>query len=127
MGQALELAVTLTSIDCGGCGGTYAINERFRKQCADYGRSWVCPYCKIGWGYSGNGALERAQKELEAERSRKAAALERANAAEAERMRVEKAMKRMETRAAAGVCPCCNRTFQQLARHMTIKHPDYKA
>lgn len=22
-------------------------------------------------------------------------------------------------------CPCCNRTFQNLQRHMTSKHPDY--
>lgn len=29
-------------------------------------------------------------------------------------------------RVKAGVCPCCNRTFQQLARHMKAKHPDFK-
>jgi hypothetical protein len=23
------------------------------------------------------------------------------------------------------VCPCCNRTFQALARHMNSKHPTY--
>jgi hypothetical protein len=27
---------------------------------------------------------------------------------------------------ANGVCPCCNRTFQNLARHMAGKHPDYE-
>lgn len=26
-------------------------------------------------------------------------------------------------RAKAGVCPCCNRTFQELARHMASQHP----
>lgn len=25
-----------------------------------------------------------------------------------------------------GVCPCCNRTFAQLARHMAHKHPDFR-
>lgn len=30
-------------------------------------------------------------------------------------------------RHAAGVCPCCKRTFQQLVRHMKTKHPDFKA
>jgi dsDNA-binding SOS-regulon protein len=25
-----------------------------------------------------------------------------------------------------GVCPCCNRTFQNLLRHMETKHPEYK-
>jgi hypothetical protein len=24
-----------------------------------------------------------------------------------------------------GVCPCCNRTFENLARHMASKHADY--
>lgn len=31
----------------------------------------------------------------------------------------------LRNRAAAGVCPCCNRTFEQLGRHMTTKHPEY--
>lgn len=32
---------------------------------------------------------------------------------------------KMKKRSAAGVCPCCNRSFQNLRRHMTTKHPDY--
>lgn len=32
---------------------------------------------------------------------------------------------RTKKRGGHGVCPCCNRTFQQLARHMKSKHPDY--
>ena len=28
-------------------------------------------------------------------------------------------------RVSNGVCPCCNRTFKQLARHMACKHPEY--
>ena len=32
---------------------------------------------------------------------------------------------RTKKRVAAGVCPCCHRTFQQLARHMAAKHPHY--
>ena len=31
-----------------------------------------------------------------------------------------------KNRVSAGVCPCCNRTFQNLARHMTAKHADYQ-
>lgn len=33
---------------------------------------------------------------------------------------------RIKNRVSAGVCPCCNRTFQDLARHMAGKHPHYK-
>lgn len=33
---------------------------------------------------------------------------------------------RLKNRAKAGVCPCCNRTFQNLARHMASQHPDHE-
>tara|TARA_Y100000310_G_scaffold338946_1_gene430083 strand:- start:1163 stop:1354 length:192 start_codon:yes stop_codon:yes gene_type:complete len=32
---------------------------------------------------------------------------------------------KLKNRAKAGVCPCCNRTFQNLSRHMETKHPDF--
>lgn len=31
---------------------------------------------------------------------------------------------RHKKRAKAGTCPCCKRTFQNLARHMATQHPD---
>ena len=34
---------------------------------------------------------------------------------------------RMRKRESAGVCPCCNRSFQNVARHMSTKHPEYAA
>jgi hypothetical protein len=34
-------------------------------------------------------------------------------------------MTRLKKRVAAGVCPCCNRTFQDLAKHMKGQHPKY--
>lgn len=32
---------------------------------------------------------------------------------------------RITKRAKAGVCPCCNRTFVNMARHMATKHPTF--
>ena len=34
---------------------------------------------------------------------------------------------RIKNRVGHGVCPCCNRTFGDLARHMMSKHPTYTA
>jgi hypothetical protein len=34
---------------------------------------------------------------------------------------------KLRKRAAAGVCPCCNRTFLALQKHMAHKHPDFRA
>lgn len=32
---------------------------------------------------------------------------------------------KMTKRAKAGICPCCNRHFTALERHMASKHPDF--
>lgn len=48
--------------------------------------------------------------------------------AEREERRVSAAkgqITRLKNRASHGVCPCCNRTFADLARHMAGKHPGY--
>lgn len=34
---------------------------------------------------------------------------------------------KIKKRASNGICPCCNRTFSDLARHMGTKHPNYVA
>lgn len=115
---AIQVTVELTEINCGECGGTYAINERYRLQKYQKGESWTCPYCRTGWGYSGNSENEKLKRELEAERQRKTAALARENEL---RLANEK-MGRKLKRVTAGVCPECNRTFPNLARHMACKH-----
>ena len=68
--------------------------------------------------------MNRAREELQAEREREVAALSRANQAEVERDRALRIVKRQARLSEAGACPCCKRTFQQLARHMAAKHPE---
>lgn len=127
MSVQLSIDVTLTEVNCGCCGGTYAINEKYRAYRAEKGGFWNCPYCQVSWGYSKEGTeAEKLRKELEAERKRKLEALARGNE---ERIRADKAEKKLKQhtrRVSNGVCPCCSRTFKQLARHMASKHPGYK-
>lgn len=123
MAQAqIKMLVTLTEINCGECAGTYAINERYRQQQYQKGGTWTCPYCKTGWGYSGNSENEKLKRELEAEKARKLDALSRANVAATERDKLARKLKRVSR----GVCPECRRTFSNLARHMACKHGDKK-
>lgn len=42
-----------------------------------------------------------------------------------QREAAENRERRLKKRAAAGVCPCCNRSFQALTRHMKSKHPNF--
>lgn len=125
MGQPLAVTVQLTEISCGECGGTYAINERYREQKHTAGGFWTCPYCKCGWGY-GTSQIDKVKKQLQEEQERHQRTLTRLNATERAEHKVKRELKRVNTRVSAGVCPCCNRTFQQLARHMKCKHPDYE-
>jgi hypothetical protein len=38
-----------------------------------------------------------------------------------------KVLRKIRTRIAGGVCPCCNRTFARLTAHMKTKHPEFRA
>lgn len=115
--RAISVQIQLTTIDCGVCGGTYAISERYRLKKYEDGASWTCPYCRCWWGYS-KGENTRLREEVEAEKRRTQAALARENELRAEKAKMERKLKRV-TR---GVCPECNRTFDNLARHMACKH-----
>lgn len=120
MGLPIPITINLTDMSCGKCGGVYAINESVRQHHERNGTAWNCPYCRVGWGYSGKGRVQELEKALEAERLRKIAALDRANVAEAEKAKAERKLKRVSR----GTCPECNRTFQNLGRHMNCKHAE---
>ena len=44
---------------------------------------------------------------------------------ERSRSAIKGQLTRAKRRISKGVCPCCNRTFQNLANHISEKHPDY--
>lgn len=132
--QILEVVV-LTQINCGECGGTYAINERYRQQKYDKKEGWHCPYCRVGWGYTNTETdADRLKKQLEAEqrvsanlRVRRDEALAEADHFRKSRDGMKGAYRKVAVRVKNGVCPCCNRTFSCLAEHMKDKHPDFQA
>lgn len=131
MGTFAATSVKLTEINCGLCGGTYAINERYRLQAERDGSSWYCPYCKCSWGYSEgeNARLKRQIKEKEAQIKREQVRTETAKTEARHQRNIARAERgaktKLKKRVAHGVCPCCNRTFKQLKAHMLRKHPEY--
>ena len=75
---------------------------------------------------------DKLKKKLEiANRGKEFAERQAAIARDAERYqkncaRAQKAAKtKLIKRIKNGICPCCNRTFKQLAAHMKNKHPEY--
>lgn len=126
--------VQLTVITCGECGGTYALNERYRKHKEDKGQGWHCPYCEISWGYFGEGKIGELTKQLVQERQRLdqiKADRDRLNTRAIQLERQRSALKGLVTKernkAAKGLCPCCGEQFSNVASHMKNRHPEFVA
>lgn len=89
-------------------------------------------YCPSGHAqmYPAKNQVEKLAEELEQERRRRIdeveAARVRADFAEAAKKKAESELARVTKRAHAGVCPCCKRSFANVARHMQTKHKDLK-
>jgi hypothetical protein len=52
-------------------------------------------------------------------------AMATANAQRERAEKAEKATKRLKKRTSAGTCPCCSRTFSNMAEHMKHQHPEF--
>jgi hypothetical protein len=128
---------TLTEVTCW-CGMTYAIPatlyQHMRNQ-RDNNERQPDVYCPLGhtWCIAGKSALDAKNEELERVQREKIWAENRASRLRLEKQAAERsaaAYKGQATkarkRAAAALCPCCNRSFVQLRRHLENKHPDYK-
>ncbi len=86
-------------------------------------------YCPEGHGqhFTGPSEAQKLKRELERKEEMLNAAKQRADTAEQERKQITTAHKKMRERVMNGVCPCCNRTFQNLMQHMKSEHPDFSS
>lgn len=112
------------------CGIHYAVPSEFFEMIKSQHRDGVrqtAIYCPLGhtWEFSGKGEAELLQERLDAERARSARIAADRDQIQASLSATKGQVTKLKKRVAAGVCPCCGRTFQQLSRHMANKHPDY--
>jgi hypothetical protein len=125
MGFQLALAQDVEDVTCGNCGITFWVPITFYRQKLKDKTNWHCPngHARHFVSESPEERLKRQlaakEEELRLERDRVARGERQLSAA---RGRVT----RIKNRVQHGVCPCCNRTFQNLLRHMATKHPDWK-
>ena len=121
----------LAVVNCCTCGMTFAMPGDFKQRRRD-DHEWF--YCPAGHEqhYAGKSDAEKLRDELA--RKERALVWERSRRdmaqAEAKHMRAvanghKGAHQRTKNRVAKGVCPCCNRSFVNLAKHMSGQHPDY--
>jgi hypothetical protein len=112
------------------CSIEHAIPAELDRQARETGHQIFCPLGH-SWVIRENEAVveRRKRQRLEQENARlteeAAEAQREKDKAERARMRAVADLKRHKIRAAAGTCPCCKRTFSDMARHMKTKHPDF--
>jgi hypothetical protein len=134
--------VKIEVFSCYKCGTAVALDENLYRRLQDDGDTFYCP---LGhpqvFSQPRAKKIEELEKKLkETERLRRAAVeseqwwSQRANEIAADLKATSRQLSstrgqltRAKKRHAAGICPCCNRQFIQLARHMESKHPEYKA
>lgn len=109
----------LTELQCGNCGVFHAIPTAMYESCRSEGGFWHCPNGHSrGWS---EGSISRERDRLKqkvAQLDDEIAALKLSEAT------AQKKLVAAKRRAVAGVCPCCNRTFDNVQRHMKSKHPN---
>lgn len=120
----LETEVTFVAIECGGCGVSFALTERFDRARREDHKIFYCPNgCRRA--YNAKSKAEKLEHDLLVERAK----LDQAKAdAQYQKKRAEGIqgeLTKTKKRVSGGACPCCNRSFVNLARHMAGQHPDY--
>ena len=115
--------VTLQEVECCVCGVTFAFPVRLHNECKSTGKMFFCPNGH-SQGYR-ESEETRLRKQLHDEQARCKRVEMQLTSAQDQLKASEREMKRHQKRVANGVCPCCNRSFVQLQRHMKTKHPEY--
>jgi len=118
MSVIVVLGVRCEEHVCITCGAPYTCPEAMIVHQRQNGGYHHCPNGHSqGWNRDGseNAQLRRERDRLKQNEAR----------LEEELRAAERQAAKLKKRMGAGVCPCCTRTFTNMARHMKTKHPDF--
>lgn len=124
----LEMYVT----DCWSCGVVFAIPNDYDDRRRADGRRFYCPNGHTCC-YSETEAdrlrkqLERAQREANWRGQDAKYYREQAQASARSAAAYRGHLTRIRKKIAAGICPCCRRTFSNVQRHIAGQHPGFVA
>lgn len=124
----------LTELQCGTCGVWHAIPAKMYETCLEEGGFWQCPNGHSRGFKEGKHEKEAVRRERDLLKQRVAQKDDEITRLREQRVAAERQVAaskgqvtKLRNRAGAGTCPCCNRTFRQMALHMKNKHPTFRA
>ncbi len=122
---------TLEIIHCAYCGIPFGVTSDFEQRRRKDHEGFYCPKGHSNY-YKGKSEEEKLKQQLKLKQEelewteRRNAELHNQITHKNNVIRSEKAAKtRIKNRIHNGVCPCCNRSFQNLKNHMKNQHPEY--
>ena len=135
-GQTIQVSVEMVTEECCNCGVIFAMTRDFKDEKLKYRndhnrRSFYCPngHSQFYLGETEEQKLKRQLREkVEREnylRSQLESSREEANHQRNRANGYKGLATKVGRRAKAGVCPCCNRSFENLRRHMQSQHPTF--
>lgn len=114
---ALQTVLRIKTTTCITCGVVIGLTQEYYDERIKDHRGYHCPNGH-SQHFTAESAAELAKRMLKEEQARHARTLSRENEERTAKEKLERKLKRVNR----GVCPECNRTFQNLARHMECKH-----
>lgn len=131
MGIPKYATINIDSAYCGadGCDALVIMPATMMQEFRDNHNRWYCyrghPRCFLGESEEEKlkDQLAAKEKQLQREIKRKEWAQQAEKKAEYQRRAAKGLLTKARNRIKNGVCPCCNRTFKNLARHMEGQHP----
>jgi hypothetical protein len=112
------------------CGMRHAVPEELsemQERQHRNGETQIGIYCPLGHQhiFSGKGEAERLRGQLERARLREQRVSDQLQASERSNAALKGVVTKTKKRVGKGVCPCCNRHFENVERHMQSKHPGF--
>jgi hypothetical protein len=123
-----DVSINYTTLHCYKCGLPFGVPD---YRVAELRRSHEGFWCPNGHEqfFSGKSDVEKLKEQLDAKERQLGQQTIRIETLRNDRDHHERCATRLRKkleRVKKGVCPCCNRTFQNLWEHMLVKHPSYK-
>jgi len=120
---ALNRKVQFETMRCGECGIVFALEDWLMAKWVEEKHGFYCPN-----GHSrrfvGETEAERLAKQLETAKRDAEWQRQRAESADKRLIAAKGQMTKLKKRVNCGVCPHCQRTVSQMARHIATKHPE---
>lgn len=123
----IDLLTSYSTVTCchDSCGMTFAVPDSWETNRRRNHTWWYCPNGhKQHW--SGESDLEKYQRLFHREQSRHDQTQAELRETEARRRGEKAAKTRIKNRISKGICIHCNRSFEDLRRHMETKHKEVK-